>query len=95
MSTGLTNFLKKSMRSKNFIILLLIVFAVYVVSNYFLFKWAGNSSDTLSLSKNNIQHPNDNEYVKLKSEKEFFERNQKAIPKQIVSSFDVFLFSFK
>ena len=91
---GLTSFLKKSLRSKNFIILLLIVFVVYVILNYFLFKWADHSNDTRALT-NNIQHPNEQKFDKLNYEKEFFEKNQKAIPKQIVSEICVFIKKFR
>ncbi len=88
MSATLTNFLKKSLRSKNFVILLLFVFAFYVCFNFFLFKWVGHSDDS-QLAHPNYQHVDGNgngdEYAKLVYEKEFFEKNQKAIPKQIVS----------
>ena len=57
-----------------------------MILNYFIFKWAEHSNDTLALT-NNIQHPNEQQFDKLSYEKEFFEKNQKAIPKQIVSKF--------
>ena len=51
--------------------------------NYILFNWAdGGEKATLSLSDS---ARDGHENSQLNYEKEFFEKNQKAIPKQLVS----------
>ena len=82
----MANFLKKSLRSKNFLILLLILFLFYVMLNYLFFKWASSNRNEALPPNSQL---NKDQYSNLNYEKDFFERNQKAIPKQIVSFFKV------